>query len=816
MPSGRVGHQPTLPPRGRRWVAALALGLATLAMSLGWAARAGRGVPAALSWFDWDSYSSHAMRMKDKVVFVHGVAQPGPAVVMTRRLHSPDAESRDYPYPTNDGTPQWPSSAPIHDTRSGNDHPVWDGTQLYRNWGVPRDGVVVSKDCKFLPRKDCLPETMKNWRHGQLLPHKDKQFMIEADSEWKGPEGAKRTPPGNERLTLSGEQEAKDIFEGEDKADLKRQLGALKTQVGYLAKKLSSPVAYAAPAAYAPVAGGPAPGVVSYPGPVVYAGGQLQGWNYGPTPLSAPGLGPAAQQSMVTHTIPDSIMKAFEHDDKDWKPVMKKIKCTTCEVAVHTAAPVLGAIPLAQRSVASARVATRPVAASGSAMGIPGDAITGGTAGYAAYWDGFGAPVSNGGFAGVEAPLPVGPGEVMVPGAGAAGTLGFSPGAAGTFGFMGASGSRASVLPPVAFSAAAAAGGIPTTVHRDTWAPGSPHARRNPAPKGSKLHGVKGAGVVRDAIAESQPFADTGPYRPALHALPAQGDLAFKVIDPHLAAQSGARLAAEAGFKRGNWKGSLNTQRSVKSEALMRMEARAAQQGGMVVDLPSAAAPTSAVDVPPLTYAGIPVDYGAEGQLAAAPLPYAMGAQMAAEAPQQLLLATHMPSLAPAQQLSQRPQESPGKGNMLGRAFIDTLASLVEHRIEAEKDGTGQEKRQEKGKAAERPLMRSKGLRGKGLRATARSQLSAGDTRRASLQREHLIAESEMLEQVAAAVVVVVCVCVSVFPCLCVSVYYATECVPRMAGACAVFCCVEHHAKQTADAPVFCGLPTSRIGDISL
>jgi hypothetical protein len=278
--------------------------------------------------------------------------------------------------------------------------------------------------------------------------------------------------------------------------------------------------------------------------------------------------------------------------------------------------------------------------------------------------------------------------------------------------------------------------------------------------------------VVRDAIAESQPFADTGPYRPALHALPAQGDLAFKVIDPHIAAQSGARLAAEAGFKRGNWKASLNTQRSLKSEALMRMEARAAQQGGMVVDLPSAAAPTSAVDSPPLMYAGIPVDYGAEGLPAAAPLPYAMGAQMAAEAPQQLSLATHMPSLAPAQQLSQRPQESPGKGTMLGRAFIDTLASLVEHRIEAE-DGKGQEKLQEKlqekGKAAERPAVRSNGLRDKGLRATARSQLSAGDTGRASLEREHLIAESEMLEQVAAAVVVVVCLCF-VSPCLCVSV----------------------------------------------
>ena len=109
----------------------------------------------------------------------------------------------------------------------------------------------------------------------------------------------------------------------------------------------------------------------------------------------------------------------------------------------------------------------------------------------------------------------------------------------------------------------------------------------------------------------------------------------------------------------------------------------------------------------------------------------------------------------------------------MGRALIETLASLVEHRIEAEKDGKGQEKRQEKrqekGKAAERPAVRSKGLRVMGLRATAQSQLSAGDTGRASLQRENLIAESEMLEQV-------------------------TECVPRMAGACAVFCCVELHA----------------------
>ena len=726
-----------------RGVATLALGLATLAVALGWAARSGPGVPAAL--FSWDSYSTHAIRMKHRVLFDHGVARAGPAVIQVRRLESPEADSRDYPYPTNDGTPQWPSSAPIHDTRSGNDHPVWDGTQLYRNWGVPRDGVVVSKDCKFLPRKDCLPETMKNWRHGQLLPHKDKQFMIEADSEWKGPAGRKRTP---------GEQEAKDVFDGEDKASLQSQIGALKTQVGYLTKKLAAPV-YAAPAVYAPAAAGAAPGAFAYPPPVGYAGGQLQGWNYGPTPLSAPGLGPIAHQAMVTHTIPDAIMKAFERDDKDWKPVMKKVRCTTCAVAVQTAAPMVGAVPLAQRAVASARVAAAAPAAApaytavaaGAAGGIPGDALTGGSAGYAAYWGGYGAPLSNGGFAGGEAPLPVGPGGVLVPGAGAS----------GAFGFMGASGLRASVLPSAMSSASAAApAGVPT-VHVDKWAPGSPHSRRNPAPKGSKLHGGKGdvgkgGGVTGDGNAAPQSSGDAWPYRPALHALPVQGQTGFQVMDPHLAAQSGARLAAdEAGVTRGDWKASLKTQTSMKKDALARMQARAARQGGVVFDVPSDGAspprgpvPATAVEAPPLTFEGIPVEGAGLAGPAAAPLFDAMGVQMAARAAQQQLSQVPRSAaaapLAPARRLSPRPQEARANGNMLGRAFIDTLASLVERRIEAEKDRVGQEKRH----VTERPAVPSQRV------ADSKLERRQGKAENTSQQRQRLIAESEMLEQVTA------------------------------------------------------------------
>ena len=60
------------------------------------------------------------------------------------------------------------------------------------------------------------------------------------------------------------EQEAKDFFDGEHKATLQSQIGALQTQVGFLTKKLASPV-FAAPAAYAPAAPGAAPGAGGAP-----------------------------------------------------------------------------------------------------------------------------------------------------------------------------------------------------------------------------------------------------------------------------------------------------------------------------------------------------------------------------------------------------------------------------------------------------------------------------------------------------------------------------------------------------------------------
>ncbi len=99
---------------------------------------------------------------------------------------------------------------------------------------------------------------------------------------------------------------------------------------------------------------------------------------------------------------------------------------------------------------------------------------------------------------------------------------------------------------------------------------------------------------------------------------------------------------------------------------------------------------------------------------------------MAAQAPPQQL--SQVPRHH-ARRLSPSPQEARNKGNMLGRAFIDSLASLVERRIEAGKDGAGQEK----GQVTEGPAVRSKGV---------------GDSK-SSQQRQRLIAESEMLEQVA-------------------------------------------------------------------
>lgn len=89
--------------------ATLLLGLATLSVVVGWF---DSDVPAQSALFSWQSYSTHAIRMNHNTVWAHGKPVHGPAVIL-RRLHDPAFESKDYPYPTNDGTPQWPSNAPM-------------------------------------------------------------------------------------------------------------------------------------------------------------------------------------------------------------------------------------------------------------------------------------------------------------------------------------------------------------------------------------------------------------------------------------------------------------------------------------------------------------------------------------------------------------------------------------------------------------------------------------------------------------------------------------------------------------------------------
>jgi hypothetical protein len=329
-----------------RGAAVLVLGIVALAAVGGWITDAN---PQRAELFSWDSYSTHAIRMQHKIIYNHGMPVPGP-LVLQRRLHDPvpESEGGDYPYTTNNGDPQRPSSAPVHDTRSYADATVWDGTQNMRNWGVPRDGGVHFKDCSILPRKDC-EDLRRRWVNGDPIPEQYKQFTFEdlprghkdrvgidvppffvkgpqkmasKASAKDGAQGAKRTPGKQEprekgTQRTPGELEAKEFFETQDKADIKRQIGALRTQVQAVARALATPVV-AAPAMYA-----------GYP----FYGGQRQGWNYGTSPLSAPGLGRAAVLTRQQKTIPDAIMKAFERDDKDWKPVMRKVKCTTCAIA---------------------------------------------------------------------------------------------------------------------------------------------------------------------------------------------------------------------------------------------------------------------------------------------------------------------------------------------------------------------------------------------------------------------------------------------------------------------------------------------------
>jgi len=567
---------------------------------------------------------------------------------------------------------------------------------------------------------------MKAWRHGDLLPRKDKQFLIEEDSKWKGPESHERTP---------GELEAKKFFDDEDKANVQRQLGALRTQqVQAVATRMASPAVTlpmgssyggypfyvplpAAAPVYAPMPEAAAPVLASAVASGSYAAhvgyGQLQGWNYGQTPLSAPGLGRAALVPMVGHTIPNDIMKAFERDDKDWKPVMKKVNCVACSVALplQPAVAIINHVVRAHAAVTSARAtipATRRAAlVAAVATGIPGDVVMGGgSSGYASYWGGYGAPVENGGFAGVEAPLPLGPGGVLVPGAGANGMMGGSywhqAGVNGVFSTaLPATGgvvrgrhantlSTTTVTAPSSISAAAA---IPT-VHVDTWSPGNPHSRRNAPPQGTKRFTASVEGVVADGNAASAPptAGAQGVDHPSLRVLPglkkAQGSEEFAVVDPSAAALSGARSAADevhsirtvrTAPRAGDWKSLLKTHESRKNNALARMEARAASQGGFVVDAPQSPQPQQQLPREPLSqqqlaaplpsYGSIPVmdDGISQTNRTAAPLLNAMWQHMA-QAPQQQLA-------------QQRTQQQLQQGNAMGQALIDTVAAMVERKV---------------------------------------------------------------------------------------------------------------------------------------
>ena len=578
-------------PPPLRGSAALALGLLGLALLVAFVSDAGE-LPVAL--FSWNSYSTHAIRATHKV-YDHGILRAravalhsddyrmGP-IVVKRTLHNPVADSRGYPYPTNDatghGTPQWPSNAPIHDTRSGNDHPVWDGTQLYRNWGVPRDGVVVSKNCMFLPRKDCLPETIKAWRHGNLLPHKDEQFVMEEDSKWQGPDQEKPTP---------GEKEARKFFDEQKQGTISRHVGAIQTQNRLNAPALSLPAVpttatYGGFPFYVPRG---APTAVEYE-PL----GQRQGWNYGQTPLSAPGLGRAAMVPMVGHTIPDSIMKAFARDGGA-PPLKKKVKCHTCEVAVQTQPvvrvqqPIFGVpvSPSAGGSAAPAAASAPPLpqslappAAVAAPLGVtPDDIMTGKSwPGYRRYWGGIGLRMDAAGLSGVEAPLPPGPGSVVVPGAGATGDGGpFPPFTA--WGQGTAIHAASSLTPTRAIRTTVMSpprvtpGSGRPTVHVDTWSPGHP---RGP----TWLTGVVPPAQVVPPARSTRVVGQGQGLLEGLHGLKA-----FSVVDPSIATQSGSETAAvdwnlDAALGQADAPGQqtiLATPRARKQSALARMELRA-------------------------------------------------------------------------------------------------------------------------------------------------------------------------------------------------------------------------------------------------
>jgi len=167
-------------------------------------------------------------------------------------------------------------------------------------------------------------------------------------------------------------------------------------------------------------------------------------------------------------------------------------------------------------------------------------------------------------------------------------------------------------------------------------------------------------------------------------------------VDPRSAAQSGARLAADEGRAQGGvsqaaapWSLQLQPAGARKQQALARMEVRAAQQGGFVVDVPAGAA----ARLPEPTMDASATRHAAPGQ----PLKGAMAMQGGAAMVWGGTPASYggipieldpQVAAAPRQQLSAIPG---GKGaaapqHAVARAFVDTLAAMVERKVAADEE----------------------------------------------------------------------------------------------------------------------------------
>ena len=680
---------------GRRLAVAVVLGAAALMI----AACLASGVGTHTSLFSWDSYSTREIRdLASHAMFAHGVLQRRPAFV-ARHPQAPVSDSGEHPGSSTAASQQQlraDGSQIMHDTRSGRDAPVWDGTGLYRNWGVSIDS-----------------------HHGDPLPRKDDQFLEEENSKWK-------PPPATEGKLTPGEKEAEAFFRKHSRRAVKRLVGAMGTPAGPAEASIAAPTVGAqhGPTTMSQVTSGNA--MTMYGGyPFAVPTTQYssigrpayQGWNYGQTPLSEPGLGRAAVVPMVGHTIPDYIMKAFERDNPQWKPEMKKVKCTTCAVALQVPRPATVVRAPGRPSVGGfqvpvsvnpaiaglkKRVATARKAA---VMGQPA-ATTG------AWWGGGTLPEPNSALWGDEAPLPPGPGGVLVPGAGSRGiNWGFQGDLRHYLGYANAH------LPTPVESAAFVSGESPTstsmtvvtpqtfsgirpspTLHIDTWAAGHPHDRRHAPPQGTTHVASAVSQVVTDFNSASWNgnMPDKADRVPTLHALTRTEQKSTRTVagssmpSPNAAAQSGQRMAAgdtdatkqlvasttpDASLQ-------LNTAQVRKENALVRLGKRAEQQSAFMFNAPAIRQPAEQARgleeaaTRGAEYDGIPIE------------------QLQAKTSPQVASGTLQ--LQEQQLAEQNARHVTQMGKHIGRRVIAALASLVERDL-ANKERGDEQRQQESG-----------------------------------------------------------------------------------------------------------------------